>query len=243
MKKTKIRLKWLRVSMIFDHLSIFFVFVNFKLFALYGFCLFLRLYFYLHKLLRKIFCLLLLQFHRFFLFLYVLLPIFVQQYINLLPVAMALHQIKSILVFKCFELRIGSVTEQKTYDFLVYHFLSFVHFHFRRTKIMQQWESPCLLNDPVGICSIFYEKLCNHETDFFVLETVIFLNKTIKDGSEGVVVERIGFVNLSGSHDEVVNNFVVAVHAGDDESGLFVDVGLLIDVDVFIFEEESADFF
>jgi hypothetical protein len=41
----------------------------------------------------------------------------------------------------------------------------------------------------------------------------------------------------------VVNNFVVAVHAGDDESGLFVDVGLLIDVDVFIFEEESADFF
>lgn len=108
---------------------------------------------------------------------------------------------------------------------------------------MQQRKPPCFLNYPIGICSIFYQKFCNHETYFFVLKAVIFLNKTIKDGCERVVVKRVGFVDLSGGHDEMANDFIVAVHTGDDEGGLFVDVGLLVDVDVFIFEEKFADFF
>jgi hypothetical protein len=127
------------------------------------------------------------------------------------------------------------MTQQKAYDFLVDEFLIFVHLHFGSTKIMQQREPSCFLNDPIRVCSIFYEELCNHEANFFVLKTIVFFYKTIKDDCERVVIERVWFVYLSRGHNEMTNDLIVAVHAGHNQGSLFVYVGLLVDVNIFIF--------
>jgi hypothetical protein len=127
------------------------------------------------------------------------------------------------------------MTQKKAYDFLVDDFLSFVHFHFASTKIMQQREPSWFLNDPIRVCPIFYEKLCNHKANFFVLKTVVFFYKTIKNDCERVVIERVWLVYLSRGHNKMTNDLIVAVHAGHNEGSLFVDVGLLVDVNIFIF--------
>ena len=101
---------------------------------------------------------------------------------------------------------------------------------------MNQGEASSFLNDPIGVGSTLNEEFSNKEAYFFVLEAVVFLDKTIKDGSKRIVIERVGFVDLSKGQDQLTSNFVIAIRAGYNESCLFVVVGLLIDVKVFVSE-------
>ena len=86
--------------------------------------------------------------------------------------------------------------EEEVNDFFIDKFLSFVHFHFRCTEVMQQRIPSGLLNDPIGVSPILDEQLSNKQTYFLVLETEALFNESIKYGRQRVVIERVRFVDF-----------------------------------------------
>jgi hypothetical protein len=99
---------------------------------------------------------------------------------------------------------------------------------------MKKRKTSSFLNDPVGVGAILDEKLSNEETDFFVLKTVTFFDKSIEHSRQRVIIEWVGFINFSEGHYEKPHNFIVAIHACDNQRSLFVTAGLLINIDVFV---------
>lgn len=135
------------------------------------------------------------------------------------------------------------MTQQKPHDLLVDQPLRLIHLHLQRTEIMQQRPPPRLLNDPIGIRPVLDQQLTHQETNLLVLKTISLLNQTVQSSSQRVHVHRVGFVDLGVGEDQVSHDLVVAAVAGDDQGGLLVGLGLLVDVDVPVPQQVTADLF
>lgn len=106
---------------------------------------------------------------------------------------------------------------------------------------MQQCVPVFLVDYPIHIGSLLYQQLCDQKADFFVLEACRLLGQTEEGDREWSLVHQIGFVDLSFGKQEKPHDFIVAAHAGRGERSLFVVLGLQIDVDKSVFQQNFDD--
>jgi hypothetical protein len=108
---------------------------------------------------------------------------------------------------------------------------------------VEEGKASSFLNDPVGVGSVLDEKLRNEKADLFVLKAVIFFDKSIEHSGQGVVIERVGFVDFGRGHHKKPYNLIVAIHASNNEGSLLVATGLLININILIPQQELDNLF
>lgn len=154
---------------------------------------------------------------------------------------MGFNQVKGVLVLKSLELRVSPMIQQKADNILIDHLLGLVHFHFRRTKIMQYRIPSGLFHNPIRIRPVANQILRNQKTYLLVLKTVILFHKPVEHSRQWIKIEGIGLIDLRLGQNQMPDDFVVGVLAGHNQGCLLVVCGFHVNIDVVVPQQKPQN--